>query len=293
MAENSNRIGVVDYIVLVLILLISVAIGLYQGYKQQITKLLFKKKRAIKPVTNEEHKKDDNNLETNEYLTASNSLPALPIALSLFASFFSTTALLGVPAEVYEYGIEYWLVAFSYALAPITGAFITGPFFNRLKIVSIFEYFEMRYDGSKFMRLFAMTFFVIKSLITTAIYALGPSSALSLLLDWPPSLSIALICIIATFYTTIGGIKAVIWTDLFQALVMLASLIVILFIGVFRDVKGVDNLLTTSYENGRMNLFNFNPDPFIRQSFWSLIIGGYIYFFPCNILYMRFDIILI
>lgn len=279
--DESNKVGVLDYIVLVVILLISVFIGLYQGYKQQINKFFCRKNTTVRPV---DIKDDDNtNLQTKEYLTASGSLPALPIALSLFASFFSTTALLGVPAEVYEFGIEYWLISFSCAMAPITGAFITGPFFHRLNVVSIFEYLEMRYDGSKFMRLFGMTFFLIKNLISAAIYALGPSTALSLLLGWQPSISIALICLIATFYTTIGGIKAVIWTDLFQATIMLVSLVVVLCIGVFRDVGGVDNLLATNKEIGRLNLINLDPDPFIRQSFWSLIIGGYIYFFPCKL----------
>lgn len=72
---------------------------------------------------------------------------------------------------------------------------------------------------------------------------------------------------------TIGGIKAVIWTDVFQALIMILGIIAVIAIGTF-DIGGFTNLFDINDKGGRLNLFNFNPDPFIRQSFWSLIIGG-------------------
>jgi Na+/proline symporter len=72
---------------------------------------------------------------------------------------------------------------------------------------------------------------------------------------------------------TIGGIKAVIWTDVFQALIMIAGIIAVIAIGTF-DIGGFTNLFDINDKGGRLNFFNFNPDPFIRQSFWSLIIGG-------------------
>lgn len=45
------------------------------------------------------------------------------------------------------------------------------------------------------------------------------------------------------------------------------------------DVGGFGNMLDINWNGGRLNLFDFNPDPFIRQSFWSLIFGHLCYNF--------------
>jgi SSS family transporter len=105
-----------------------------------------------------------------------------------------------------------------------------------------------------------------------AIFMYGPATSLALLINLDEKVCIGMIGFIGTFYTTIGGIKGVIWNDLFQALIMFASLIIIISKGVY-DVGGFSNLWEINANGGRLNLFNFNPDPFIRQSFWSLIFG--------------------
>jgi len=115
--------------------------------------------------------------------------------------------------------------------------------------MSVFEYFELRFK-SKRVRLCGMFCYVVGSLFSTSLYIYGPGSALVALTDLDEKISICMIGTIATFYTAIGGIKAVIWTDFYQTIIMISSLIIII-------VKG----------------FDFNPDPFIRQSFWSQSIG--------------------
>ena len=80
---------------------------------------------------------------------------------------------------------------------------------------------------------------------------------------------------------TIGGIKAVIWTDAFQTLIMFSGVIAVIVKGT-SDVGGFGNLVDINSEGGRLNFFNFDPNPFVRQSFWSLVIGGIILYFICN-----------
>ena len=104
----------------------------------------------------------------------------------------------------------------------------------------------------------------------------GPATSLSLLAGLDEKICIGLLGFIGTLYTTIGGIRGVIWNDLFQALVMFTSLFIIITKGVI-DAGGFGELWMTNLDGGRLNFFDFNPDPFIRQSFWSLIIGQAIY----------------
>ena len=112
--------------------------------------------------------------------------------------------------------------------------------------------------------------------IKGSIFMYGPATSLALLTNLNEMICIGIIGFIGTFYTAIGGIKGVIWNDLFQALVMFTSLTILLTKGVI-DAGGFSTLWETSSKGGRLNFIDFNPDPFIRQSFWSLIIGQVVY----------------
>ena len=106
---------IADYVVFGLMLLVSSGIGIFYacaGGKQK---------------------------STNEFLMADRSMKSLPVALSVLASFFSASTLLGTPAEIYEYGVQYWISVFGAILAPISGALLFGPMFFKLKLVSVFE----------------------------------------------------------------------------------------------------------------------------------------------------------
>ena len=110
-----NKFHLADYIIFGVMLLISVGIGVFYacaGGKQQTNR---------------------------EFLMADRSMRSLPVALSVLASFFSASTLLGTPAEIYEYGIQYWISVFGAILAPLTGAFFFGPMFFNLKLVSVYE----------------------------------------------------------------------------------------------------------------------------------------------------------
>ncbi|XP_046559453.1 sodium-coupled monocarboxylate transporter 1-like isoform X2 [Haliotis rubra] len=69
-----------------------------------------------------------------------------------------------------------------------------------------------------------------------------------------------------------GGMKAVVWTDVFQSVVMLAGVLAVVIRGI-SVVGGIDEVWKLNQEWGRIEFFDFNPDPTVRHSFWSLTIG--------------------
>ena len=79
---------------------------------------------------------------------------------------------------------------------------------------------------------------------------------------------------VCIFYTAIGGIKAVIWTDVFQATCMLGSFLAIIIKG-NEDIGGTHVVWNRNYESGRVELFNFNPDLRVRHTFWGCLVGGF------------------
>ncbi len=96
----SQLFTIYDYLVLILILVISLFIGLYFGIKSN-NKV---SNNDIELVSNHEK---NNNTQVSEYLTANSSIGPLPIAFSLFASFYSATSLLGmVIILIFTYSFE-------------------------------------------------------------------------------------------------------------------------------------------------------------------------------------------
>jgi hypothetical protein len=85
---------VFDYLVFFAVLAITVLIGLYHGFNRVF------KKRVVSRIFNKKIEDDSHQSKVSEYLVANSSMRALPIAFSLLASFFSATALLGMPAEL-------------------------------------------------------------------------------------------------------------------------------------------------------------------------------------------------
>lgn len=110
-----------DYFIFVLVLLITVFIGLYFGLHLNVKFKKLWNKWFKKNISLHDESADEEANKTMEYLTANQSMASFPIALSLLSTFFSSSSLLGFPAEVYQYGIQYWIIVFGVSLAPVVG----------------------------------------------------------------------------------------------------------------------------------------------------------------------------
>ncbi|XP_076328011.1 sodium-coupled monocarboxylate transporter 1-like isoform X2 [Tachypleus tridentatus] len=111
-------------------------------------------------------------------------------------------------------------------------------------------------------------------IIYMAIVLYAPALALSQVTGisvWAAVLSIGLVC---TFYTSVGGMKAVVWTDFFQVTMMFISMFVVVFKGA-NDEGGWAKVWQTNVEGQRIEFFNFDPNPTTRHTVWNLAIGGY------------------
>ena len=161
-------------------------------------------------------------------------------------------------------------------ITPVIGAYTSGPFFARLKVSSVFEYLKLRYN-SEYVRLIAVFCYLVRNFISSSLFIYGPATTLTLLTSLSEFNAIIIIGAIGTFYTAIGGIRAVIWTDVFQVIVMFSALILVITKGTV-DIGGFNALIEINRAGGRLELFNFDPNPFVRQTFWSLFFGMIVYF---------------
>ncbi|NXV06343.1 SC5A5 protein, partial [Cettia cetti] len=215
-----------DYGVFALMLLISAGIGLFHGLAKGGQKT------------------------SEDFFTGGRRMSALPVGLSLSASFMSAIQVLGVPAEAFRFGAKFlWMCAAQLLNSALTAQLFL-PVFYRLGLTSTYEYLERRFGRS--VRLCGTLQYLAATMLYTGIVIYAPALILNQVtgLDiWASLLSTGVIC---TFYTTIGGMKAVIWTDVFQVFVMLSGFVAVAVRGVLL-LGGPAEVLSIAANGSRLN----------------------------------------
>ena len=163
---------------------------------------------------------------TKDFFLAGRSMSWMPVGLSVVATLFSAISYVAIPSANQKYGLVYACGAVSvFACVPIVNR-IFMPFYHHMQVYSAYEYLEKRFDVR--VRCLASGLFILWRIVwmSTAVYA--PSLAL-----WaatggrmPLIPTIIVLGLFATAYTMLGGMKAVIWTDVAQFVVLFGGMLV-------------------------------------------------------------------
>ncbi|XP_055713749.1 sodium-coupled monocarboxylate transporter 1 isoform X2 [Phlebotomus papatasi] len=267
---------IVDYCVFAAMLILSAVSGTYFGYFRRKTPV------QIIPPSQGSNKKtgtDFGSLSMSEYLLGSRKLKSFPVAMSLVASYISGVTILGTPSEIYNYGIQYWLMVVPILLMGIAVSFVYLPVFMSLKVGSSYEYLELRFSSA--VRSMASFMFVLDEIFFLPIIVYVPALAFNQVTGVDLHLIAGIVCIVCVFYTTIGGIKAVVHTDAWQIVVMFISVFVVATLGTIA-LGGPAEVFRRATEGNRIDLFNFNPSFYERHTFWGVLIGGFMYWTSFN-----------
>lgn len=244
---KSTAFSPVDYVVFALLLVLSLAIGLYHACRGWGRHTI------------------------GQLQMADRKMGCLPVALSLLATFQSAVAILGVPSEIYRFGTQYWFLGCSYFLGLLIPAHIFIPVFYRLHLTSAYEYLELRFN--KTVRVCGTITFIFQMVIYMGVVLYAPSLALNAVTGFDIWLSVLTLGIVCTVYTALGGLKAVIWTDVFQTLVMFLGQLAVIIVGSAK-VGGLKRVWDVASQNDRISGIELDPDPFVRHTFWTLAFGG-------------------
>ncbi|KAK9502352.1 hypothetical protein O3M35_011142 [Rhynocoris fuscipes] len=246
MVGNGASFAWYEYVVFSSMFVATAAIGIYFGCSK---------------------KKSNNTVQ--EYMFGGGNMPILPIALSLIASFGSGLNLLGLPAEIYVYGTQIGAVIISIILATVILNLFILPLLYNLNSTSMFEYLERRFNKTA-RNIGALLYIFTLLNAPTIIYA--PSLAFSQVSGVSLNYIVPVIVFFCIFYTTLGGLKAVTWSDALQSGFIAASMITVLILGLFRT-GGIGHVISIAEEGERLEFFNFDIDPTARNTFWTVVIG--------------------
>ncbi|XP_046414082.1 putative sodium-dependent multivitamin transporter [Neodiprion fabricii] len=249
-------LGWADYAVIGIILAISSSIGVYFRFTGGRQKTV------------------------QEYFSADRTINAGVLAFALMVSYMSAITLLGTSAENYAYGSQIAALYLAQGLATPFVSYLYLPVFFKFQKMSTFEYLEMRFGFTA--RLLTSIMSASHMLLYTGIVLYAPALALEATTGFSTDLSILLIGIICTFYSTIGGIKAVLMTAVFQGIFMFGAAIIVIILGIINIEGGVGRIWQLAVDGGRIEFDNFSLDPTMRHTWWNLTIGTLILSLAAN-----------
>ena len=222
-----------------------------------------------------------------DYYLGGRRMPSWQIALSIVATQVSAISLIGAPAFIAlrSGGGLIWL-QYEFAI-PIAMMFIMltlVPIYHRISAITIYQYLEHRF-GSATRTVISLVFLLSRGLGSgVALLATGIVTAVCL--NLPLYETILLIGVVSILYTTFGGIKADIYSDILELIILWSG--AFLAIGILWNLLGDQALLFTASESHRLQVFQLEATGWgdgETFGFWPMLIGGfflYLSYYGCD-----------
>ena len=231
-----------DYLVLAVALVVLVAIGFWFTREQR---------------------------DTVDFFLARRRVPWWAACLSFLATEISAVTIISVPATAYSENWEYVQFFVGSSLAKFAVAYLFIPAFYRHDVTTIYEFLLTRFG--RVSQVTASIFFFVSRLLGSGVRLMAAALAVSILMGWPLAPTIAVFIAISIVYIATGGVKAIVWTNVFQALTFLVAGALTLGFLVRHIDGGLGAILDLAGREGRLNVVNWGPAPG-APDFWRRIL---------------------
>jgi SSS family solute:Na+ symporter len=208
-----NTLSALDYSVIMTYLVVTIVLGYLVG-------------RRVKTGT--------------DFFLAGRQLPWWAVGMSLVATDIGGTDIIGVGEAAYKHGLAVanfeWIGCVP---AMIIGAFFFVPFLYRTGIYTIPEYLERRYNVT--VRTIIATCWLVFMACNIGIMLIASAKMMQSLFGWELWVSILLMAVLVGFYTSFGGLAAVVYTDVLQCIILIGGCLLLVVFGLWQ-VGGIENM---------------------------------------------------
>ena len=225
----------IDNLVIIVYLLFIVLLGVWHGLRQK---------------------------NTEDFLLAGRSMKWWPIAISMFAAFFSSISYVAIPGEAYNYGTTMYIAVLFNALPVPLAVLVFLKLFYKWKLWTAYEYLEQRFSLK--IRILGSVVFLVTKCVYLGVALYATALMLEPALGWSMMFSILLVGIVGLIYAGFGGLKGVIWTDVAQFVVLVGGVLAIIVYIICKLPNGAADIWTTTIATDHG--FNIGAD----SGFWDL-----------------------
>jgi len=194
------------------------------------------------------------------YYAGNRQIPWWAAGLSIMATQASAITIIGTTGQGHEHGMDFVQSYFGLPFAMVLLCIFLIPLYRSRVILTPYEYLEERFGP--IVRSLASLIFLGSRCLALGVVIYAPSVALSAMIGLEPWQSVLTIGVLTTLYTVVGGVSAVIWTDVKQMTVIIAGLLLILYV-LLRDLLptfGFGQLLDLAGAAGKLNALEVVPE---------------------------------
>lgn len=212
--------------------------------------------------------------DTDDYLLGGRAIPWWAALLSLVATEISAATFLGAPEQGYRRNLTY----LQFAMGGIAArCFLANYFISvyyRAGVTTVYEFLKTRFGSGTQQTTAAL--FLFGRILADGSRLFIAAITIEVITGFPISWSIVILTVTTVCYTASGGIKAVIWTDVLQAFILVGAGVV-LFIALYLDCGlSLSEIVQQLQASDKLKVLEFSGDPVTDQyHFLPAVIGGF------------------
>lgn len=212
------------------------------------------------------------NKNSEHFTRASGKIPGWAIGLSIYATFLSSNTFLGVPGKAYGSNWNAFVFSLSMPLAAWVAVKYFVPFYRNTGEISAYTHLEKRFGP--WARTYAVVCFLLTQFARMGSIFFGIALSLQALTGFSMQSIMVVMGICIIIYTVLGGMEAVIWTEVAQGVIKTLGALLILFLIIKELPGGVSAIMESASADHKMSLGSFSAD-FSRSTFWVVLLYGF------------------
>ena len=212
-------------------------------------------------------------VDSRAYFLGNRNMPWWAVCLSVVATETSVLTFIGVPALSYEGDMRFIQLTLGYLAARILLAAFFLPAYLKQDTYTVYGFLSRRFGPRA--RSYAAGLFFVTQVLGSGVRLYAAALVLVTVMEISSMVTaIILIAAVTVLYTWAGGISAVIWTDCFQAVIMIGGALLALWLLAGMFPEGLSTVLATAAAEGKLRLWDFSLNLTGTYTFWSGLIGG-------------------
>ncbi|MGI9473003.1 MAG: sodium:solute symporter [Rubripirellula sp.] len=204
-------------------------------------------------------------------MAAGGALPGWAVGMSIFGTYLSSNTFLGNPGKAYGGNFNAYVFTLSLPIAAWIAAKYFVPFYRRSGEISAYHHLEHRFG--LWARTYAMLCYVLTQIARMGTIMFGVAIGLHALTGWDIASIILATGVLVTFYTLLGGIEAVIWTDVVQSIVLMGGALLVFGMLIFGMPEGPTQAFRLAADAGKMSLGSWRPE-ITTSTVWVVFLFG-------------------
>lgn len=240
-----NNLPIIDIVIILIYLLAMVLVGVYFSRK---------------------------NKSADDFTKAAGRIPGWAIGISIYATFLSSNTFLGVPGKAYGGNWNAFVFSLSMPLAAWIATKYFVPFYRSTGEVSAYTNLEKRFGT--WARTYAVVCFLLTQLARIGSIFFGISLTLQALTGYNMIAIMLITGVCIVIYTVMGGIEAVIWTEVVQGILKTIGALIIIALLVREVPGGFSHIFQEAAQMDKLSLGTFQFD-LVSSSFWVVLLYGF------------------